>query len=68
MHLPVKGTSVTADQIANPGSICDWNSDMYGLRDCDASQAYYDSIVELYARWGVDFIKCDDICNTCVYQ
>lgn len=64
MHLPVKGTSVTADQIANPGSICDWNSDMYGLRDCDASQAYYDSIVELYARWGVDFIKCDDICNT----
>ena len=27
-------------------------------------QAYYDSIIELYASWGVDFIKCDDICNT----
>jgi hypothetical protein len=25
------------------------------------SQAYYDSIVELYASWGVDFIKADDM-------
>ena len=25
------------------------------------SQAYYDSIAELYASWGVDFIKADDM-------
>jgi hypothetical protein len=25
------------------------------------AQAYYDSIVELYASWGVDFIKADDM-------
>ena len=39
-----------------------WNPDMYGLR-CDLPQAaaYYDSIFRLYASWGVDFIKCDDI-------
>ena len=29
----------------------------------EGSQAYYDSIFRLYAEWGVDFIKCDDICR-----
>ena len=23
--------------------------------------------MELYTSWGVDFIKCDDICNTNIY-
>ena len=63
-HLPVKGTSATADQIANASSICLWNSDMYGVSETPEGQSYYDSIVELYASWGVDFIKCDDICNS----
>ena len=26
-----------------------------------AGQAYYDSIVALYAKWGVDYIKADDM-------
>ncbi len=59
-HGKIKGTALTAD----PSSVCRWNPDMYGLRDGEAGQAYYDSIIELYASWGVDFIKCDDICNT----
>lgn len=63
-RLPVMGTQVTADQIADPYSICLWNPDMYGVRDVPEGQAYYDSIMELYASWGVDFIKCDDICKT----
>ncbi len=63
-HLPILGSDVTADMAANPSSICAWNPDMYGLRDCDAAQKYYDSILRLYASWGVDFIKCDDICST----
>lgn len=67
LHTPVKGTSVTADQIANPSSICGWNPDMYGVRNTPEGQAYYDSLLELYASWGVDFIKCDDICNTNLY-
>ena len=62
-HLPVKDGSLRADQIADPGSVCLWNPDMYGLRDIPESQAYYDSLMELYASWGVDFVKCDDICN-----
>lgn len=62
--LPVKGTDFTCRDIAHPYSICSWNTDMYGLRDTPAAQSYYDSLFELYASWGVDFIKCDDICVT----
>ena len=66
-HCMIKGSNVTADMVANPSSICGWNPDMYGVRDTEAGQAYYDSLMELYASWGVDFIKCDDICNTNIY-
>ncbi len=67
-HLPILGTDVTADLAADPASISGWNPDMYGLRDTQAGQKYYDSLLELYASWGVDFIKCDDICNTNLYR
>lgn len=67
-HRQVKGATQTADQIADPGSICGWNPDMYGVRNTQAGQAYYDSLLELYASWGVDFIKCDDICHTALYH
>lgn len=63
-HLPILGTDVTADMVADPSSICPWNPDMYGVRNSEAGQKYYDSILTLYASWGVDFIKCDDICAT----
>lgn len=67
-HLPVLGTKVTANEIADPSSICGWNPDMYGVRkDAAGAQEYYDSIISLYAQWGVDYIKCDDICNTNLY-
>ena len=62
LHLPIKDSDATCDQAANPHSICQWNPDMYGLK-CETPQAkaYYDSIFRLYAEWGVDFVKCDDI-------
>ena len=62
-NIKIKGTEYTARQITHPASICCWNSDMYGL-DCTkpGAQEYYDSLLELYASWGVDFIKVDDIC------
>lgn len=63
-HLPVLGTEITANEIADPSSVCSWNPDMYGVRENVAgAQEYYDSIISMYADWGVDFIKCDDICN-----
>lgn len=61
-NTPVFGTNVKAQDIAVKSSTCPWNPDMYGV---DATkpegQAYYNSIVQMYADWGVDFIKCDDI-------
>ena len=63
-HLPILGTTATANEVANPSSVCGWNPDMYGVRKNEpGSQEYYDSIIRMYADWGVDFIKCDDICN-----
>lgn len=61
-NTPVLGTNAKAQDIAIKSSTCAWNPDMYGV---DATkpegQAYYNSIVQMYADWGVDFIKCDDI-------
>ena len=63
-HLPILGCDITADMVADPSSISEWNPDMYGVRNGEAGQAYYNSILKLYASWGVDFIKVDDICST----
>ena len=58
----IKGTERTAREVAKTASICRWNTDMYGLDpEKEGARAYYDSLFELYASWGVDFIKCDDI-------
>ena len=61
-HLPIKDSDYFCHDAANHNSICAWNPDMYGLY-ChrEAARAYYNSIFKLYAEWGVDFIKCDDI-------
>ncbi|MEO5715459.1 MAG: glycoside hydrolase family 27 protein [Luteolibacter sp.] len=60
--LPVKGTTYTAKDIADPTSTCSWNPDMYGVdMTKPGAQAYYDSIMELVASWEVDFVKIDDL-------
>ena len=60
--LPVLGTGYTARDIANPNSVCSWNSDMYGVdMSRPGAQAYYDSVFALFAEWGVDFVKMDDM-------
>lgn len=67
-HLPIAGCSYTAADAADPASVCGWNPDMYGVRDNAAGQAYYDGLIGMYASWGVDFIKCDDICDSWMYR
>lgn len=63
-HGKILGTTCTANEIADPSNICDWNPDMYGIfPEAEGAQGYYDSIFALYAEWGVDFVKCDDICR-----
>ena len=63
-NCPVLGTEYTARDVADPSSICEWNPDMHGVdAKHPGAKAYYDSIFALYAGWGVDFVKCDDICR-----
>jgi hypothetical protein len=61
-NLPVAEGKVRAADIADAHSVCPWNSDMYGVdMRRPGAQDYYDSIVKMYAGWGVDYIKADDI-------
>src|SRR5579872_3075264 len=61
-NLPIRGTAWRAGDIADRVNVCPWNTDMYGVdMRKPGAQAYYDSLFEMYARWGVDFIKADDM-------
>ena len=61
-NLLVKGTNAHAADVADKKNDCDWSTVMWGVDTRKAAgQSYYDSIVELYANWGVDFIKADDM-------
>ena len=56
------GKGITADQIADTTSTCPWMNHMYGLdMQKPGAQEYLNSLLALYASWGVDFIKVDDI-------
>lgn len=61
-NLPIKGTNYFARDIANVEDKCSWSVLNYGIdMDKPGAQEYYDSMLELLAGWGVDFIKYDDI-------
>ena len=61
-RTPVKGTSVTAADIADINNVCPWNTDMYGVDLAKpGAQEYYNSLFEQFAAWGIDFIKVDDL-------
>lgn len=61
--LPILGANgVTADQIFTKELQCSWLRDNYTIvAGKPGSQEYYNSIFDLYAQWGVDFIKIDDL-------
>lgn len=60
-NLRIAGSHFTAAEAADTSDTCEWNSDNYGLKNNKAAQAYYDSLADLYAKWGVDFLKVDCI-------
>jgi hypothetical protein len=60
--LPILGTPHRAGDIADRVNVCPWNTDMYGIdMSKPGAQDYYDSVFRLYASWGVDFVKADDM-------
>ena len=62
-HSKILGTNgITADMIADTNSRCDWMNHMYGINmSKPGAQEYLSSLLALYAYWGVDLIKVDDI-------
>ncbi len=61
-NTPIKGTTYKASDIIYPLDTCDWYKGMMGINFTKhGAQEYYNSIVEQLAKWGVDFIKYDDM-------
>ena len=60
---PVFGAKgINAAMIADTKDTCQWLNAMYGLNmSKPGAQQYLNSLLQLYASWGVDFIKVDDI-------
>lgn len=63
MKLPVKGApGVTCDMIASNDSACTWLRDNFKVDYTKpGAQEYYNSCFDMYADWGVDFVKIDDL-------
>ena len=60
-NLPIEGSNFTAAEAGNTNSKCVWCPDMFGVYSNAAGQAWYDSCARLWAGWGVDYIKVDDL-------
>jgi hypothetical protein len=60
-NLPIAGSDFHAQDAADTAAVCPWDEGNYGVSDTPAGQAYYDSMMKLYAGWGLDFIKVDCI-------
>ena len=61
-NTPIQGSMHRAGDIYNSDHLCTWLNDMYTVDDQkEGSQEYYNSIFNLYASWGIDFVKIDDL-------
>ncbi len=61
-NTPVMGTTgIKAGDIADTTSVCPWLNNMWGVNmEKPGAQLWYNSILQQYAGWGVDYIKLDD--------
>ena len=60
-NLPIAGSSFHAAEAGDTTETCPWDDGNFGVKDNAAGQAYYDSMLMKYARWGLDYIKVDCI-------
>jgi len=66
-NTPILGSTATAKDIYSTKELCTWLGDMYTVDAAKpGAQEYYNSLFNLYASWGVDFVKVDDI--SCPYH
>ncbi|MBX0289288.1 NPCBM/NEW2 domain-containing protein [Hymenobacter sp. HSC-4F20] len=60
--LPILGSKATAADIYSKEGQASWLHDMYTVvAGRPGAQEYYNSLFKLYASWGVDFVKVDDL-------
>jgi hypothetical protein len=60
--ITIRGTRLAARSVMDETARCDWYDGMRGVDTTrPGGQEYYDSLVELYASWGVDYVKADDM-------
>ena len=66
--LPIAGSDFTTKDIergkwanGQTDTGATWLRDNYGMKKLPAAQAYYDAMFAEYARWGVDYVKIDDM-------
>ncbi len=63
-NTAIRGSKYRAQDIATEADACGW---FHGLVTVDmtkpGSQEYYNSLIDMYAEWGVDYIKADDMLN-----
>ena len=61
-NTKILGSDATAKEIYNTERLCSWLGDMYTVDAAKkGAQEYYNSLFKLYASWGIDFIKIDDL-------
>jgi alpha-galactosidase len=61
-NTPILNTGLNAPDIYSPDGQCRWLKDMYTIvAGKPGAQEYYNSLFQLYASWGVDFVKVDDL-------
>ena len=61
-NTPVLGSDAKAGDIYSTEGQCPWLKDMYTIvAGKKGAQEYYNSVFELYASWGLDFVKVDDL-------
>ena len=61
-NSPILGSDAKAGDIYSPDGQCPWLRDMYTIiAGKPGAQEYYNSVFKLYASWGLDFVKVDDL-------
>jgi hypothetical protein len=62
---PIMGSDYSARDVMMYQDRCAFYNGLYSMKaDHPGARAYYQSILDLYAEWGVDFIKADDMART----
>ena len=60
-NLPIANSSFKTQDAADTADACPWDPTNWGVKDNPAGQAWYDSLLQQYAAWGVDLLKVDCI-------